>query len=245
MGGVVCILLATGKKHLPMRKMKIFYLLMSHLTRQQIVCYYLLLYLVVTVFLAGFHDREGQQYCQQCFLTLFASRCQGCSQPILENYISALNSLWHPQCFVCRVSVSGWAVWQICSSTDAGTMKMSVYVCQRDTNAMTMSQPRVSELSACCFPSSPLQECYSPFVNGSFFEHEGQPLCEAHYHQSRGSVCQACQQPILGRCVTAMGAKFHPHHLVCHFCLKPLSKGCFKEQENKPYCHPCFIKLFG
>uniref|UniRef100_A0A3Q3N6F1 Transforming growth factor beta-1-induced transcript 1 protein n=1 Tax=Labrus bergylta TaxID=56723 RepID=A0A3Q3N6F1_9LABR len=138
----------------------------------------------------GFHDREGQQYCQQCFLTLFASRCQGCSQPILENYISALNSLWHPQCFVCR-------------------------------------------------------ECYCPFVNGSFFEHEGKPLCEAHYHQSRGSMCQACQQPILGRCVTAMGAKFHPHHLVCHFCLKPLSKGCFKEQENKPYCHPCFIKLFG
>lgn len=62
----------------------------------------------VTVCSAGFHDREGQQYCQQCFLTLFASRCQGCSQPILENYISALNSLWHPQCFVCRVSVSLW-----------------------------------------------------------------------------------------------------------------------------------------
>lgn len=62
----------------------------------------------LTVSFAGFHDREGQQYCQQCFLTLFASRCQGCSQPILENYISALNSLWHPQCFVCRVSVSPW-----------------------------------------------------------------------------------------------------------------------------------------
>ncbi|XP_028826148.1 transforming growth factor beta-1-induced transcript 1 protein-like isoform X2 [Denticeps clupeoides] len=138
----------------------------------------------------GFHDREGQQYCQQCFLSLFASRCQGCSQPIMENYISALNALWHPQCFVCR-------------------------------------------------------ECYSPFVNGSFFEHEGQPLCEAHYHQSRGSVCQACQQPIRGRCVTAMGAKFHPNHLVCNFCLKPLSKGCFKEQDNKPYCHPCHLKLFG
>uniref|UniRef100_H2SLI4 Transforming growth factor beta-1-induced transcript 1 protein n=1 Tax=Takifugu rubripes TaxID=31033 RepID=H2SLI4_TAKRU len=138
----------------------------------------------------GFHDRDGQQYCQQCFLTLFASRCQGCSQPILENYISALNALWHPQCFVCR-------------------------------------------------------ECYTPFVNGSFFEHEGKPLCEAHYHQSRGSVCHACQQPILGRCVTAMGAKFHPHHFVCHFCLKPLSKGCFKEQENKQYCHPCFLKLCG
>lgn len=109
---------------------------------------------------------------------------------------------------------------------------------------MTQDVLLLLNLPASLFPS-PLQECYSPFVNGSFFEHEGKPLCEAHYHQSRGSVCQACQQPILGRCVTAMGAKFHPHHLVCHFCLKPLSKGCFKEQENKPYCHPCFIKLVG
>lgn len=110
------------------------------------------------------------------------------------------------------------------------------------SNYSYMSQSSLLSLN---LTASLLQECYSPFVNGSFFEHEGNPLCEAHYHQSRGSMCQACQQPILGRCVTAMGAKFHPHHLVCHFCLKPLSKGCFKEQENKPYCHPCFIKLFG
>lgn len=110
------------------------------------------------------------------------------------------------------------------------------------SNYSSMSQGSLLWLNRCFFF---FQECYSPFVNGSFFEHEGKPLCEAHYHQSRGSMCQACQQPILGRCVTAMGAKFHPHHLVCHFCLKPLSKGCFKEQENKPYCHPCFIKLFG
>uniref|UniRef100_A0A8C1X482 LIM zinc-binding domain-containing protein n=1 Tax=Cyprinus carpio TaxID=7962 RepID=A0A8C1X482_CYPCA len=39
-------------------------------------------------------------------------------------------------------------------------------------------------------------------------------------------------------------SSLHEIHLVCHFCLKPLSKGCFKEQDNKPYCHPCFIKLF-
>lgn len=77
-----------------------------------------------TVSSAGFHDREGQQYCQQCFLTLFASRCQGCSQPILENYISALNSLWHPQCFVCRVSVSLWGL-------RAGSMILYVAFCKQ------------------------------------------------------------------------------------------------------------------
>uniref|UniRef100_A0A8C5SXV5 Transforming growth factor beta 1 induced transcript 1 n=1 Tax=Laticauda laticaudata TaxID=8630 RepID=A0A8C5SXV5_LATLA len=54
----------------------------------------------------GFHEKDGKQYCRQDFYELFSTRCQGCSQAILENYISALNALWHPECFVCRVSIS-------------------------------------------------------------------------------------------------------------------------------------------
>ncbi|XP_013913795.1 PREDICTED: transforming growth factor beta-1-induced transcript 1 protein-like [Thamnophis sirtalis] len=138
----------------------------------------------------GFHEKDGKQYCRQDFYELFSTRCQGCSQAILENYISALNALWHPECFVCR-------------------------------------------------------ECYTPFMNGSFFEHGGRPFCEIHYHKQRGSLCSGCEKPITGRCITAMGRKFHPEHFVCAFCLKQLNKGTFKEQNEKPYCHPCFIKLFG
>nr|XP_025044593.1 transforming growth factor beta-1-induced transcript 1 protein [Pelodiscus sinensis] len=52
----------------------------------------------------GFHEKDGQQYCRQDFYELFSTRCQGCGQAILENYISALSALWHPECFVCRVS---------------------------------------------------------------------------------------------------------------------------------------------
>ncbi|KAJ7314122.1 hypothetical protein JRQ81_006059 [Phrynocephalus forsythii] len=88
-------------------------------------------------------------------------------------------------------------------------------------------------------------ECYTPFVNGSFFEHGGRPFCEIHYHKQRGSLCSGCEKPITGRCITAMARKFHPEHFVCAFCLKQLNKGTFKEQNDKPYCHPCFIKLFG
>ncbi|XP_048477137.1 paxillin-like [Rhincodon typus] len=138
----------------------------------------------------GFHERDGKPYCRKDFYHLFASRCHGCGQAILENYISALNALWHPECFVCR-------------------------------------------------------DCYTPFVNGSFFEFEGQPFCEVHYHRKRGSLCSACEKPITGRCITAMGVRFHPKHFVCAFCLKQLNKGTFKEQNDKPYCHPCFTKLFG
>ncbi|XP_010879643.1 paxillin isoform X1 [Esox lucius] len=138
----------------------------------------------------GFHEKDGKAYCRKDYFDMFAPKCGGCARAILENYISALNSLWHPECFVCR-------------------------------------------------------ECFTPFVNGSFFEHEGQPYCEGHYHERRGSLCSGCQKPITGRCITAMAKKFHPEHFVCAFCLKQLNKGTFKEQNDKPYCQGCYVKLFS
>ncbi|XP_023378175.1 transforming growth factor beta-1-induced transcript 1 protein isoform X6 [Pteropus vampyrus] len=138
----------------------------------------------------GFHEREGRPYCRQDFLQLFAPRCQGCQGPILDNYISALSALWHPDCFVCR-------------------------------------------------------ECFAPFSAGSFFEHEGRPLCENHFHERRGSLCATCGLPVTGRCVSALGRRFHPDHFTCTFCLRALTKGSFQERAGKPYCQPCFLKLFG
>ncbi|XP_060529646.1 leupaxin isoform X2 [Cylas formicarius] len=138
----------------------------------------------------GFHEREGKPYCRDDYFDMFAPKCGACNRAIMENYISALNAQWHPDCFVCR-------------------------------------------------------DCRQPFVGGSFFDHEGQPYCETHYHLKRGSLCAGCHKPISGRCVTAMFRKFHPEHFVCAFCLKQLNKGTFKEQNDKPYCHNCFEKLFG
>jgi len=138
----------------------------------------------------GFHEKDGKAYCRDDYFKMFAPKCSGCNQAIIDNYISALNGHWHPQCFVCM-------------------------------------------------------ECHQPFQNGSFFEHEGYPYCEMHYHARRGSLCYSCQKPITGRCITAMHRKFHPEHFICAFCLKQLNKGTFKEQNDKPYCHSCFVKLFG
>ncbi|XP_045111266.1 paxillin-like isoform X5 [Portunus trituberculatus] len=138
----------------------------------------------------GFHERDGKPYCREDYYNMFAPKCGGCNSPIMENYISALNAQWHPECFVCR-------------------------------------------------------DCRQPFNGGSFFDHEGMPYCETHYHAKRGSLCAGCSKPITGRCITAMFRKYHPEHFVCSFCLKQLNKGTFKEQNDKPYCHACFDKLFG
>lgn len=89
-----------------------------------------------------------------------------------------------------------------------------------------------------------LQDCHKPFGSSSFFEHEGFPYCETHFHAKRGSLCAYCGKPVSGRCITAMFRKFHPDHFMCTYCQKQLSKGTFKEENDKPYCHSCFSKLF-
>lgn len=50
----------------------------------------------------GFHERDGKPYCRTDYYEMFAPKCNGCNRAIMENYISALNSQWHPDCFVCR-----------------------------------------------------------------------------------------------------------------------------------------------
>lgn len=53
---------------------------------------------------AGFLEHNGKPYCHQDFLAMFAPKCQGCERPVIDNYLSALQGVWHAECFVCTVS---------------------------------------------------------------------------------------------------------------------------------------------
>ncbi|NWW66628.1 LPXN protein, partial [Ifrita kowaldi] len=137
----------------------------------------------------GFMERSGKPYCHQDFLALFAPKCQGCERPVTDNYLSALEGVWHTECFVCT-------------------------------------------------------ECLTAFTGGSFFELEGRPYCELHFHQRQGTICDGCGRPVTGRCITAAGRRYHPEHFVCTYCLGRLHKGTFRECGDKMYCQPCYEKLF-
>uniref|UniRef100_A0A8B9NFA5 Leupaxin n=1 Tax=Accipiter nisus TaxID=211598 RepID=A0A8B9NFA5_9AVES len=138
---------------------------------------------------AGFHERSGKPYCHRDFLAMFAPKCQGCDRPVTDNYLSALQGVWHPECFVCT-------------------------------------------------------ECLSSFASGSFFELQGRPYCELHFHQRQGNICHGCSHPVTGRCITAAGRKYHPEHFICAYCLGQLQKGTFREHGDKMYCRACHDKLF-
>ncbi|XP_038262079.1 leupaxin [Dermochelys coriacea] len=137
----------------------------------------------------GFHEKNGKPYCQKDFLAMFSPKCRACERPVMDNYLSTLQGVWHPECFVCG-------------------------------------------------------DCFSSFTTGSFFELDGHPYCELHFHQRQGSLCHGCEKPITGRCISAMGHRFHPEHFICAFCLSQLQKGTFRDHGDKAYCHACYGKLF-
>ncbi|KAL6107843.1 lpxn [Pungitius sinensis] len=137
----------------------------------------------------GFLEKDGKPYCCKDFYHLFSPKCSGCGESVRENYLTAANGTWHPECFVCA-------------------------------------------------------DCLKPFADGCFMDLDGRPLCSQHFHSRQGTLCGGCGEPIAGRCISALGRKFHPEHFVCAFCLRQVSQGIFKEQEGKPYCTTCFDKLF-
>lgn len=196
-----------------------------------------------------FFERDGKPYCEEDYHALFSPSCAHCNHPVLGQCITALNKTWHPEHFFCAMCGNSFG--------DDGFHEFEGKpYCRKDYYNMFApkcggcNKPILSNyISALnqqwhpeCFVC---RECLAPFTNGSFFELDGKPYCEMHYHSIRGSLCSGCQKPITGRCINAMGKKFHPEHFLCAFCLKQLNKGTFKEQNDKPYCHQCFQKLFG
>ncbi|KAL1788807.1 leupaxin [Sigmodon hispidus] len=41
----------------------------------------------------GFHEKDKKPYCRKDFLAMFSPKCGGCNRPVLENYLSAMNTM--------------------------------------------------------------------------------------------------------------------------------------------------------
>jgi len=87
--------------------------------------------------------------------------------------------------------------------------------------------------------------CGNPLGTGNFFEQEGQPNCERCYQEQFCPRCAHCNEPVMDRCITALGKKWHVEHFVCTQCLKPFPGGNFFERDQRPYCETCFYDVFA
>ncbi|KAJ1649288.1 hypothetical protein IWQ61_009576 [Dispira simplex] len=54
--------------------------------------------------------------------------------------------------------------------------------------------------------------CHEPFRNDTYYEWHSRPYCEYHWHAVRGSICSACNAPIIGHYVSIQGKVYHSEH---------------------------------
>ncbi|KAH7730483.1 LIM domain containing protein [Aphelenchoides avenae] len=197
----------------------------------------------------NFFERGGKAYCENDYHDLFSPRCAYCNGPIKDasRCVSALGKTFHAEHFVCHECGRPFG--------DEGFHeKDGVAYCRDDFFARYAPKCKgcdkpirskfITALGTHWHPECfTCQECGSRFDGGSFFDHNGHPLCETHYHEKRGSLCHHCKKPISGRCVSAMGHKFHPDHFCCVYCNRQLCRGTFKEANGRPFCHKCYNKI--
>lgn len=88
-------------------------------------------------------------------------------------------------------------------------------------------------------------QCNDPLGTRNFYDVGGRPQCEQCFSTVGCARCAHCQKPILDRCITALGKKWHVEHFNCTKCLTPFPDGKFHEREGKPWCVPCFNGAFA
>ncbi|RKP17823.1 hypothetical protein ROZALSC1DRAFT_15891 [Rozella allomycis CSF55] len=79
-------------------------------------------------------------------------------------------------------------------------------------------------------------------VNSNVLENNDLLYCEEDYNKIFVSRCARCSQIIQGKCISALGVKFHPEHFICNICNSKLSGSVFikLKNTNSVVCKPCF-----
>jgi paxillin len=78
-----------------------------------------------------------------------------------------------------------------------------------------------------------------------FFERDGKPYCETDFFEVYCPKCAACDKPIRGDCVNAIGQQWHQEHWGCTFCKKAFGSEPFFEIGGKPYCEQHYHQQSG
>lgn len=196
----------------------------------------------------SFYESDGQPTCANCWRSLFCPRCAHCDQPITDRCVTALGKKWHPEHFMCSQCLQpltggflerdGHAFCERCFYSAFSFKCAGCGQPIRGEFLNAMGQKWHPEHFSCFY-------CHKSFAGGAYFEYQGKPYCEQHYHQMTGAICAGCGQPVGSRSIDALGKKWHPEHFVCAFCNNPLGGGSFKEHGDKAYCSSCFAKLFS
>eukprot|EP01125_Pyxidicula_operculata_P008357 TRINITY_DN280_c0_g5_i2.p1 TRINITY_DN280_c0_g5~~TRINITY_DN280_c0_g5_i2.p1 ORF type:complete len:683 (+),score=227.75 TRINITY_DN280_c0_g5_i2:121-2049(+) len=175
--------------------------------------------------------------------------CSGCRKPITGEQIQALGRYYHPEhfsCSTCSRTIGSGQFFENegqpqCDSCYSGYFCNRCFHCQQPiTNQLVTALGQ--SWHANCFVCT---NCQLQFADGSFFEHDGRPYCEDCFHAIFSSSCRACNQPIRGTIINALGSQWHPEHFNCQVCHRSFPNGQFFEFSGLPFCEIHYKQKIG
>eukprot|EP01121_Diplochlamys_sp_Union-15-3_P012303 TRINITY_DN366_c0_g1_i1.p1 TRINITY_DN366_c0_g1~~TRINITY_DN366_c0_g1_i1.p1 ORF type:complete len:272 (+),score=36.65 TRINITY_DN366_c0_g1_i1:107-922(+) len=136
-----------------------------------------------------YYEKKGEIHCVNCFHKNVLPSCGRCNKPVTEQCITACNSKFHPQCFVCKVCGSGFPSGEYFEKDNqpyckddymrqfANTCKM----CNRAIQGECL-QALGSNWHPQCFGCPTCRKPFGP----NFYEHDGFAYCETHFLEVKG-----------------------------------------------------------
>ena len=194
-----------------------------------------------------FFVKDNNAYCDHCYKSSFLPKCSRCKKEIEGKYLKALNQDFHEDCFTCSVCNEPFDEGKFYEKDDNAYChqhynQLFGFTCAKCHQTIT-DGTAISALDKYWHRSHfTCTKCNKPFTDEKFFEDEGLPYCQQHYHEKRGTICGKCGSIIDGMCVSALEKKWHQHCFTCTGCSGVLS-GQVMLSEGKVYCPKCAEKL--
>ncbi|XP_034035697.1 leupaxin isoform X1 [Thalassophryne amazonica] len=135
----------------------------------------------------GFHEKDGKPYCRKDFYHLFAPKCSGCGESVMEKYLTAANGTWHPECFVCAdclkpftdgcfMELDGRPLCSLHFHSRQGTLCAGCGEPITSRCISALNRKFHPEHFVCAF-------CLRQLSQGIFTEQKGKPYCSACYNK--------------------------------------------------------------
>jgi hypothetical protein len=174
--------------------------------------------------------------------------CVACGQYIVGSLVTALDEMWHPECFTCVncdtiLKAHNYVVEdnkQYCKNCHEKLFGPPCSVCHKPTrdNRYLVLNRIWHPNCFCCV------ECGKKLTPDNFIERLGSPYCKDDYHRLFSPKCCACGLPIKDKAINALNKMWHTHCFKCTHCGIPLEERNFYEKNGKPYCEKDYMDLF-
>ncbi|CAG7817040.1 unnamed protein product [Allacma fusca] len=143
----------------------------------------------------NFYERDGRLYCEDDFHRRFSPKCASCHGPIKDNRaVVAMGKNWHPEhfrCTACNKQLAENAFYEhdgkpYCVDDFMNMFAPKCKGCKQPIKDAYCLYALGSDWHPNCFRC---KDCSMLLEETNFFDFEGEPYCERHYHER---MCPDC-----------------------------------------------------